>query len=369
MGSPPRFPQPVAVLNSPPPSIGRWQGIPGFPGGSRRSIPRLRIRRARILSQRWRRSSARGAAPPGVAAPRRNAWRKVSGRRHAGAPTPNVGHFRLAFINRNRVPFQYRGIVQAKLKARPFVQSSSGVTLTDWTATAYDLAGSYGVNVFGYDFYKGASSAARARARTRPGARRLSPGDRRQRRAAAARSPGLDEVSFHMSGTEAVMQAVRLARYHTGRTHLVRFCGAYHGWWEDVQPGIGNPCPRRDTYTLKDMDERPCACCARARTSPACWSTRCRRCIRTRARRRPHARRQRPRAHFDRPAYPRGCEQLREVCTRARHRADLRRGVRRLPARLRRRAGVFRRAGRHGDLRQDAGRRPAGRRGVRRASI
>ena len=26
---------------------------------------------------------------------------------------------------------------------------------------------------------------------------------------------GLDEVSFHMSGTEAVMQAVRLARYHT----------------------------------------------------------------------------------------------------------------------------------------------------------
>ena len=30
----------------------------------------------------------------------------------------------------------------------------------------------------------------------------------------------MDEVSFHMSGTEAVMQAVRLARYHTGRTIL-----------------------------------------------------------------------------------------------------------------------------------------------------
>jgi glutamate-1-semialdehyde 2,1-aminomutase len=28
----------------------------------------------------------------------------------------------------------------------------------------------------------------------------------------------MDEVSFHMSGTEAVMQAVRLARYHTRRT-------------------------------------------------------------------------------------------------------------------------------------------------------
>src|SRR5208337_4545860 len=65
-----------------------------------------------------------------------------------------------------------------------------------------------------------------------------------------------DEVSFHMSGTEAVMQAARLARYHTLRSHLVRFCGAYHGWWGDVQPGVGNPLAARETYTLKDMDER-----------------------------------------------------------------------------------------------------------------
>ena len=75
---------------------------------------------------------------------------------------------------------------------------------------------------------------------------------------------GLDEVSFHMSGTEAVMQAVRLARYHTRRSHLVRFCGAYHGWWEDVQPGPGNPLPPRETYTLKDMDARRAARAAHA---------------------------------------------------------------------------------------------------------
>jgi glutamate-1-semialdehyde 2,1-aminomutase len=67
---------------------------------------------------------------------------------------------------------------------------------------------------------------------------------------------GMDEVSFHMSGTEAVMQAVRLARYHTRRKNIVRFCGAYHGWWEDVQPGPGNPMPPRETYTLSDMNER-----------------------------------------------------------------------------------------------------------------
>jgi glutamate-1-semialdehyde 2,1-aminomutase len=57
-----------------------------------------------------------------------------------------------------------------------------------------------------------------------------------------------------MSGTEAVMQAVRLARYHTRRTHLVRFSGAYHGWWEDVQPGPGNPMPPKNVYTLKERD-------------------------------------------------------------------------------------------------------------------
>jgi glutamate-1-semialdehyde 2,1-aminomutase len=51
------------------------------------------------------------------------------------------------------------------------------------------------------------------------------------------------------------MQAVRLARYHTGRSHLVCFCGAYHGWWGDVQPGIGNPLPAHETYTLKDISE------------------------------------------------------------------------------------------------------------------
>jgi glutamate-1-semialdehyde 2,1-aminomutase len=52
------------------------------------------------------------------------------------------------------------------------------------------------------------------------------------------------------------MQAVRLARYHTRRSHLVRFAGAYHGWWGDVQPGIGNPVSPHETYTLADMSER-----------------------------------------------------------------------------------------------------------------
>jgi glutamate-1-semialdehyde 2,1-aminomutase len=37
---------------------------------------------------------------------------------------------------------------------------------------------------------------------------------------------------------------------------VVRFAGAYHGWWGDVQPGIGNPIPADRTYTLADMTEK-----------------------------------------------------------------------------------------------------------------
>jgi glutamate-1-semialdehyde 2,1-aminomutase len=64
----------------------------------------------------------------------------------------------------------------------------------------------------------------------------------------------LDEVSFHMSGTEAVMAAVRMARFNTRRKLIVCFSGAYHGWWDGVQPGLGSERPLDDCLTLKDIN-------------------------------------------------------------------------------------------------------------------
>jgi len=162
----------------------------------------------------------------------------------------------LQFTDAYRVPFQYGRVVRQHLKSAAFVQSSACVMVTDLDGNQfYDLTGSYGVNVLGYDFYK--QAIARAVERVGELGPVLGPyhpviADNVQRLKALS---GGDEVSFHMSGTEAVMQAVRLARYHTRRSHLVRFCGAYHGWWGDVQPGIGNPLPAHETYTLKDMSE------------------------------------------------------------------------------------------------------------------
>ncbi len=119
-----------------------------------------------------------------------------------------------------------------------------------------------------------------------------------------------------MSGTEAVMQAVRLARYHTGKRHLVRFTGAYHGWWEDVQPGPGNPLPPRETYTLKDMDTDTLRV-LRTRNNIACVLVNPLQAL--------HPNRNAPgdstlvdgsrSAGFDRAAYTAWLQQLRQVCT------------------------------------------------------
>ena len=162
----------------------------------------------------------------------------------------------LQFTGSYRVPYQFSRHVRRHLKGGSIVQAAHCVMVTDLDGNDfYDLTGSYGVNVFGYDFYKDCIADGSARvAALGPVLGSYHPLVANNARRLAAIS-GLDEVSFHMSGTEAVMQAVRLARYHTGKRHLVRFCGAYHGWWEDVQPGIGNPLPPRETYTLKEMDD------------------------------------------------------------------------------------------------------------------
>ncbi len=203
-------------------------------------------------------------APDDVAEQRRNGFMRLAtlyGERFArtGAQTRDAasGISDLQFISAYRVPFQYSRFVRQHLSAGSFLQSSSGVTVTDLDGNVfYDLTGSYGVNLFGLDFYKDCIEKGARRVQDLGpalGAYHPTVAYNVERLRAIS---GLDEVSFHMSGTEAVMQAVRLARYHTGRSHLVRFCGAYHGWWGDVQPGVGNPIAARDTYTLAEMSER-----------------------------------------------------------------------------------------------------------------
>jgi len=202
-------------------------------------------------------------APAEVAARRRDGFMRLAGLyearfRETSRLTAEVASriSDVQFTDAYRVPFQYSRYVRRHLRIGTFLQSSAGVTVTDLDGNQfYDLTGSYGVNLLGNEAYKG--TMARGLARTRDLGAVLGPyhpviADNVRR---LTQISGLDEVSFHMSGTEAVMQAVRLARYHTGRRYLARFCGAYHGWWGDVQPGVGNPLPASDTFTLQDMSK------------------------------------------------------------------------------------------------------------------
>jgi glutamate-1-semialdehyde 2,1-aminomutase len=184
-------------------------------------------------------------------------WGQRFGQTIATTRQATAGISDLQFTAAYRMPFQFSRVMRQHLPTGSFLASSSGVTVTDLDGNVFhDLTGSYGVNLFGHDFYKDCIDRGTERVRDLGpvlGAYHPAVADNVARLRAIS---GLDEVSFHMSGTEAVMQAVRLARYHTGRSHLVRFCGAYHGWWGDVQPGIGNPMPANDTYTLSEMSER-----------------------------------------------------------------------------------------------------------------
>src|SRR5574343_1671042 len=223
----------------------------------------------------------------------------------------------LQFTAAYRVPFPFSKLVREHLKVGAFLQSAQGVQVTDLDGqTLYDLTGSYGVNVFGADFYKQTMAQGMATAQALGpvlGAYPPCVASNAQRLCALS---GMDEVSFHMSGTEAVMQAVRLARYHTKRKHLVRFCGAYHGWWEDVQPGPGNPLPPRETYTLSDMSERSLQV-LRSRKDIACVLVNPLQAL--------HPNKNAPgdstlvdssrSAGYDRAAYTAWLRQLRQVCT------------------------------------------------------
>jgi glutamate-1-semialdehyde 2,1-aminomutase len=223
----------------------------------------------------------------------------------------------LQFIRAYRVPFPFSRYLRENLKLGGFVESSQGAWVTDLDGCRLmDLTGSYGVNVFGYGFYKECMEEAQKRVGSLgPVLGSLHPCVtwNAERLCQISRK---DEVSFHMSGTEAVMQAVRLARYHTRRKYVVRFCGAYHGWWDDVQPGPGNPMPPGRVYTLKEMDDATLRV-LRTRRDIACVLVNPLQAL--------HPNTAAPgdstlidsgrRAGFDREAYTRWLQSLREVCT------------------------------------------------------
>ncbi|TYK65743.1 aminotransferase class III-fold pyridoxal phosphate-dependent enzyme [Colwellia echini] len=203
-------------------------------------------------------------APINIATQRKQAFHQLKDRMAAQSPKTIEFSYGLQqsvsdlqFTSNYRVPFPFRNQLPQPFTLSNIVKETQGTKIKDLDGNwRYDLSGSYGVNVFGYDFYKSCISAGSKRvAELGPVLGPYHP-IIAENVDFIKRISGLEEVSFHMSGTEAVMQAVRLARYNTGKKYLVRFCGAYHGWWDGVQPGVGNQRDVNDVYTLNDQSEQ-----------------------------------------------------------------------------------------------------------------
>jgi glutamate-1-semialdehyde 2,1-aminomutase len=182
-------------------------------------------------------------------------YRGRHARSAAWSDSVREGFSDIRFADANRVPFPFARVMRERFDLTTVVTASDGPRLCDldsyWNL---DVSGSYGLNVAGFDRYK----------------EWIERGWERVRRLGAVLGPvhpivkdniamlreisGLDDVSFHMSGTEAVMAAVRLVRFNTGRRLIVCFAGAYHGWWDGAMPGLGSERPVDDCLVLKDLD-------------------------------------------------------------------------------------------------------------------
>jgi len=109
------------------------------------------------------------------------------------------------------------------------IRSAAGALITDSDGREYlDFVGSWGPLILGHAHPKIVAAVEAACRRGMSYGAPCQPEIELAEEVCAA-YPGIDQVRFVSSGTEAVMSAVRLARGATGRDLVVKFSGCYHG--------------------------------------------------------------------------------------------------------------------------------------------
>merc|ERR1740138_1025204 len=150
----------------------------------------------------------------------------------------------------------FNGVVQKYLDPSMALDRTEGVDVVDYDGNkSMDISGSYGVNVCGYEKYKEFIEEGWSKAKKQGLFLGSLDNTVLDNIARLRKISGHDEVSFHMSGTEAVMCAVRVARFNAHKPLVVTFGGAYHGWWDGMQPVAGNERLPQDVLCLKDMSQ------------------------------------------------------------------------------------------------------------------
>ena len=121
-----------------------------------------------------------------------------------------------------------------------FVDRGEGAEIVDVDGRRYlDFVGSWGPLVLGHAHPEVLAAVAGAAARGltfgAPCAAEVELAE-----AVVDAYPGLEQVRFVSSGTEATMSAVRLARGATGRDLIVKFAGCYHGHADHLLVAAGS---------------------------------------------------------------------------------------------------------------------------------
>lgn len=148
----------------------------------------------------------------------------------------------------------FNEVVNSYLDPSITLDHTEGVHIIDIDGNkSMDISGSYGTNVCGYEAYKDFIDKGWEKAKKQGLFLGCWDATVLENISMLQEISGQEVASFHMSGTEAVMAAVRVARFNTKKPLCVTFGGAYHGWWDGMQPVVGNERIPHDVICLKDM--------------------------------------------------------------------------------------------------------------------
>jgi glutamate-1-semialdehyde 2,1-aminomutase len=128
------------------------------------------------------------------------------------------------------------------------VVATSGATFTDAEGRTYtDYHAAFGPPLLGHnDPDVDAAAAATAAALGNMGVG-VTPVEIELAERLVACVPSLEKVLLTATGSEATFHALRLARTATGRRHVVKFQGCYHGWHDSVAMNVISPPERVGT--------------------------------------------------------------------------------------------------------------------------
>ncbi len=157
------------------------------------------------------------------------------------APSPDRRRSRAAFAEIARhVAGGESSYARLRAGQELVIAEAHGATIRDLDGNAYlDYCMGYGVNLFGHApafVWEAVEETVAAVGWHIAFPHRLS-GEAAE--LVASLVPGVEQVRFANSGTEATQAAVRLARAATGRELVIKFEGHYHGWADHLAAGMG----------------------------------------------------------------------------------------------------------------------------------